>query len=471
MSDTSKVQAKFSVISVNDVYEISKDEDGVGGLAELCTIIKQEKGKNCFVTLNGDFLSASMLAAKFKGSHMIDIFNTIPFTYLTLGNHEFDFGTKILLERIAETRKDIKYINSNIRHSDTHQILKGTFEKDIIILENNLKIGVFAVCTTDTTQLSTPGKDCYFEDVLTVSNKMVKELKEFDKVDCVIALTHLTITEDRELAANVPGIDFMLGGHDHSPHTQYQGECLIHKSGMDAQFVSKFDMILEKKITAFNGKTYIKNKLFPSWKMILNKDIEGDKETAAVVKKYLEFLPKDSGEVIGLVIKRLNSQKDSVRSKETNMANLFCDALKDVFNADIGFVSGGAVRGDSFYNPGVKMTKGDIDKESPFPNQCKIVQITGKMLLESVEFGISKLGEIVGSYPHFSHGISIEYNKKNPIGSRVTKALFNQKPIKNDDVFTIASTSYLLNGGDGYLSWKYNKPVENELNDKIILHD
>ena len=214
---------------------------------------------------------------------------------------------------------------------------------------------------------------------------MVKELRKVDKVDCVIALTHLRISEDRELAANVPGIDFMLGGHDHNPHTQYQGECLIHKSGMDAQFVSKFDMILEKKTTDFNGKKYIKTKLFPSWKMILNKDIDGNEETAKVVQKYLDLLPRDSGDVIGLVMKGLNSSTDSVRSKETNFPNLFCDALRDTFKADIGFVSGGSVRGDSFYNPGMKLTKGDIDKESPFPNECKIVQITGKMLLESVE--------------------------------------------------------------------------------------
>jgi 2',3'-cyclic-nucleotide 2'-phosphodiesterase (5'-nucleotidase family) len=148
--------------------------------------------------------------------------------------------------------------------------------------------------------------------------------------------------------------------------------------------------LIEKKTTIFNDKEYVKTKLFPSWKMILNKDIEGDEETAKVVQKYLNEMPKDSSEKIGLVLRGLNSRTDSVRSKETNMANLFCDALKETFNSDIGFVSGGAVRGDSFYYPGSQFTKGDMDKESPFPNQCKVVKITGKMFLESVEFVIIK---------------------------------------------------------------------------------
>jgi hypothetical protein len=86
---------------VNDVYEISKNEDGLGGLAELCTIIKQQKEeKNCLVTLNGDFLSASLLAAKFKGSHIIDILNTIPSLkkiFLTQKSHTLVWVTTSLI--------------------------------------------------------------------------------------------------------------------------------------------------------------------------------------------------------------------------------------------------------------------------------------------------------------------------------------------------------------------------------------
>lgn len=53
---------------------------GVGGLAQISTLIKNEKlkSKNCIVTLNGDFLSASSLAMKYKGKHMTEILSKMP---------------------------------------------------------------------------------------------------------------------------------------------------------------------------------------------------------------------------------------------------------------------------------------------------------------------------------------------------------------------------------------------------------
>ena len=60
-----------------------------------------------------------------------------------------------------------------------------------------------------------------------------------EKVDAVIALTHLTIDEDRELARHVPGIDVILGGHEHTPFHEWEHGVQILKTGMDAENVFK----------------------------------------------------------------------------------------------------------------------------------------------------------------------------------------------------------------------------------------
>jgi hypothetical protein len=67
---------EFNIIMVNDVYELVPDYKGLGGLAELSTLIKNERAHieskhnnnpaNCIVTLNGDFLSASQLAYRYE---------------------------------------------------------------------------------------------------------------------------------------------------------------------------------------------------------------------------------------------------------------------------------------------------------------------------------------------------------------------------------------------------------------------
>lgn len=51
-----------------------------------------------------------------------------------------------------------------------------------------------------------------------ISRKLIKELKDKGNCDYIIALTHMRIPRERNLAKNVPEIDFIFGGHDHVYH-------------------------------------------------------------------------------------------------------------------------------------------------------------------------------------------------------------------------------------------------------------
>ena len=82
-----------------------------------------------------------------------------------------------------------------------------------------LKIGLFGLCTKNSEFLSRPGKLIKFLPSIPIARKMVQELRTVDKCDVVIALTHLNISDDKELVKAVQGIDIVLGGHDHEPFT------------------------------------------------------------------------------------------------------------------------------------------------------------------------------------------------------------------------------------------------------------
>lgn len=60
---------KFTIFSFNDVYEVSPNKDGVGGIAEITTLLEQERAKaeRHVTTMNGDFLSPSLLSVFDKG--------------------------------------------------------------------------------------------------------------------------------------------------------------------------------------------------------------------------------------------------------------------------------------------------------------------------------------------------------------------------------------------------------------------
>lgn len=263
--------------------------------------------------------------------------------------------------------------------------MKNTQEYYIMELSSGHKVGFFAVCTSRTVELSKPGDSIIFEDVIDCSKRMVKKLKDLG-CECIIALTHLDVAQDRQLAVAVPEIQVLLGGHDHSPHIQYQGETFILKSGQNGNFLSSIEFTLEKKIIEHQGKSYTRTNVFPNLKLILNRGYETDEKTKERVTYYINQIPKDHTEPIALVMKFLNSKTENVRSKETNMANLYADALKYCYECDIGFISGGAIRADSGYYPGTYFTKGNLEKEAPFPNKCKLVEMTGETFLKAIEF-------------------------------------------------------------------------------------
>lgn len=361
------------------------------------------------------------------------------------------------------------YLNSNIFEKEGPKLLTGTTEYLIKEIESGFKVGYFAVCTDKTPALSQPGDKVYFENVITCSKRMVK-LLQGKGCDVIVAITHLDVTQDRELAVAVPDIHIILGGHDHSPHCQYQGETFILKSGQNGQFLSKIEFLIEKKTFEFDGESFSQTWVFPDWKVILNKGYEPDKATLERVNYYQDMLPKDSSEVICLIKRPLDTGRERIRSKEANSGNLICDALKDYFNVDVGFITGGSIRGDSRYNPGTKFTKGMLEKELPFPDKVSVIEVTGAILLEALEFGFAKCPQVLGSYPHISKGFIIEYDEEATPGKRIVSAKYHGKDIDPQQVFTCAGTAYIFNGGDGFTAFKQAKMLKKEV-EGIILRD
>src|SRR5690242_11161181 len=117
-------------------------------------------------------------------------------------------------------------------------------------------------------------------------------------------------------------------------------------------YLGVFDFTLEKRVIHFGENKFEKTVLFPDWKMVLNKGFKPDPKTKEVVQKYQDMIPKENSEVICLIAKGLNSRTEKVRTKETNFANMYADALKDEYGCDIGICTGGGIRGDDYYFPG-----------------------------------------------------------------------------------------------------------------------
>ena len=94
----------ITFLHTNDVYEIAPKE-GRGGLAELATLLQQERGaaEHSITTFGGDLISPSVLSGLTQGAQMIELYNLLGTDVAVLGNHEFDFGPEVAAQRIEES--------------------------------------------------------------------------------------------------------------------------------------------------------------------------------------------------------------------------------------------------------------------------------------------------------------------------------------------------------------------------------
>lgn len=435
---------KLTILHFNDNYEISP-KDHKGGLAEMLTVLKQQraKHKNTITTVAGDFLSPSLLSGMTKGKHMIEIFNLMGIDYISLGNHEFDFGPEVLKERIKESKTP--WVSTNVL--EFGKVFEGTHY--VMVKEvDGLKIGFLGIVLPETMQLSKPGKNVRIEPITESAQKGVEALKTLG-ADVVIALTHLSIDQDRALARSVKGIHLILGGHDHNPITFYEHGVLIFKSGSDAEYlgVINLNIAMEKNKETPNEKN---PKMMLSWCMIPIAGVTPDPVVASAVKKFTDEFNKELDIVIGKTLVELDSRRSSLRAGETGMGDLFADALRDALNAEVAVVNSGSLRGDRIIPANSDLTGKDVLKELPFADQVGVVvKLKGSDLKQVLENGVSQLGGRSGRFPQIS-GMAMRYNPKLDAGNRVVDVLINGHPLDPEKLYTVATTGYMLSGGDGY---------------------
>lgn len=434
---------RLTFLHINDIYEIAPIK-GQGGFAPLMTLLKQarQRDANAVTTVGGDFLSPSLLSGTTRGDQMIALFNAIGVDAVTFGNHEFDFGDDVLKTRIAESK--FPWIGTNVLSRADGTPYGGavaTWTKTV----GDIKVGFLGLLTPETARLSSAGPEVRFADVTETATAAVKQLKD-NGANVVVALTHLTIAEDRELAFAVKGIDLVLGGHDHDPISVYEGSTLILKAGHDGHYLGVVELAVSTNATDKGPATTV---LPTEWRFTTTAGVAPDAEVAALVHQYTDSLDTTLAAVIGKTETELDSRKDVVRTREASMGNLIADALREGLKADVAITNGGGIRADALHPAGSGITRKDIFAELPFGNVGVLTELKGIDLMAALEHGVSKVEEKAGRFPQVS-GVTFTYDPKLPSGTRVTEAKVGGKPLDPAAVYRVATNDYMLKGGDGY---------------------
>ena len=435
---------RVTLLQVNDVYQFAPVDLGTrGGLARLLTLKKEieKQSPNTLFLLSGDTISPSVESITYKGAQMIDAWNTAGLDYSTFGNHEFDFGPDVLRQRMKESK--FKWIVANVIDKKTGQPF-GDAPAYVIREFDGVKVGIFGLTLEETKITSRPGPDVEFLNPCETARKMVSEIHARG-VKTVIALTHLSMSEDKEVA-RCSGVDVIIGGHEHTLLESSSGGAPIFKMTADARELGQIDLNISKNTGAVESI---------DWKVIPVTDkIKDDPQFAAINRKYGALL-KELSVLVGRTAVDLDARSAVNRTQETNIGDFIADAFRATTASDVALMNGGSIRADEIIRAG-SLTKRDVLSMLPFKNKVVKVELSGATLRQVLEHGVARSAEDAepGRFPQVS-GITFTFDATRPPGSRIVSLTVNGKSLDEKKNYTLAATDYVaIDGGDGYAMLK-----------------
>ena len=431
---------KVTLLQVNDVYQFAPVDLGTrGGLARVLTLKKEieKQSPNTLFLLSGDTISPSVESITYKGAQMIDAWNLAQLDYSTFGNHEFDFGPDVLRQRMKESK--FKWIGANVIDKKTGKPF-GDAPAFVMREFDGVKVGIFGLTLEETKITSRPGPDVEFLNPCETARKMVAEIHA-SGAKTVIALTHLSMSEDKEVA-RCADVDVIIGGHEHTLLESSSGGAPIFKMTADARELGQIDLNISKSTGAVESI---------DWKVIPVTDkIKDDPQFASLNRKYGALL-KELAVVIGRSSVDLDARSAVGRKQETNVGNFIADAFRLATQADVGLMNGGSIRADEIIRAGT-LTKRDVLSILPFKNRVVKVELSGAVLRQVLEHGVARSAEDAepGRFPQVS-GVKFTFDATRPAGSRLMSVTINGKPLDDNKNYTLATSDYLaIDGGDGY---------------------
>jgi len=452
---------EVSVLYFNDAHEISpviNSYGNRGGAARLKTVIDsvRNENKHTVVAFGGDLGGGTLFGGVFKGFPMVEAFNQIPIDIANFGQHDFDFGSDVTKQLVAESK--FKWISSNLTDE------KGTPFAGVpqYTIENlrGIKIGFIGL----TDGMNTTGQDgkVVQQDIINSAKSAVKLLKKKGKVDIIIALTQQPRAKDMALLDAVPEIGAIFS------EEMYEAQSTLY------QHKGKFIMTPEGNMGSVIRLNIVKHEhdltLIPEV-IKVDSTVPEDPKLAELAAYYENKMSEELDKKIATLNTDLvYGANHESRFQETNIGNFVADSYRSYYHADIGFMVGGGIR--------ASVDKGDFTLRDanailPYRNKVMLVELKGETIRKALENGVSRVASLGGGFLQVS-GLSYSYNPDKPIGERILSIEVDGDPIKPLDTYTVAMPNYIFNGGDGYDMFKDGKVIvdsDNARTDVEVLID
>jgi len=327
--------------------ETTGDDTTVGGISRLGARIAAERTKAGDVPVlvldSGDFMmgTAFELLGASQAAELTEL-SKLGYDAITLGNHEFDWtpgGLALILGAAAQKGFAVPIVASNLKldAASTDQGAKAVAaavrRKLVKTLPNGLKVGLFGLLGKNAVDVTPTIKPLTFDPIATAAAALVKELREEDHVDIVIALSHSGINpagkgEDADLAKAVPGIDVILSGHTHDTLTTpvTVGTTTITQTGRYGEHLGKLALTVTRSAAGNPTVALDSYELLP-----IDDTVAGDAPTQARVQAYQTAIDQlITPLAYGKILAKTTFDVTSAGTGETAIGDLVTDSYRTV---------------------------------------------------------------------------------------------------------------------------------------------
>jgi 5'-nucleotidase len=459
--------AEFDRVGQTCTAEESAKGECFGGFPRLAAAVAEErkKGGNILLLDAGDQFQGTLFYTVLKGAPERECVNALHYDAVTLGNHEFDDGPKMLVETYLDGLT-APVLAANV-DATGYPPLKARIKPEMIVNLNGRKIGLTGLANEDTVRLSNPGSEVSFQNGEASLRQAAKELRA-QGADIVVAVTHVGLYRDKELAAKVDGVDVIVGGHSHTLLSNTDPKAagpypvvvpspsgrpvLIVQAEAWGKYLGELSVDFDAKgvPTAWVGAPILLDSSKPQDPALLAK-------TEAWEEQLKPFLAQPVG-------KAAAEFPPDCRFGECALGDVLADAIRlstRTQGTQASFINGGALRA------GLKsgdVSLGDLLTVYPFTDTVATFELEGRDLLAALEHSVSLADQVgasgSGRFLQVS-GIKYSFDAGKPQGQRIVTADIQGpdggfSPVRPDKTYALAANAFLLKGGDGYTMLRDN---------------
>ena len=450
------------------------------GLAKIATLIKRVRKEHPNVLLidSGDTIQGSPLES-FHGRKnnqppdpMMLAMSSLNYDAMAVGNHEYNFGLKVLEK--ARNEANFPWLSANT-YDKTSQ--KPHYKPYIVKEVAGVRIGILGLTTPGIPYWDNPPNyaGLEFHEPVAEARKWVPILREQERADVVVVAMHMGLGEDLRtgevspgqipheneaisIAKEVPGVDVIFMGHTHRDvPSLYINGVLLTQANYWGRHLARADVYLQKSGTAW--RVYAKSaRSIPA-----DDRVEPDPEVVKIAEPYDRETQGWLSKVVGESSDELTARE--ARFRDTAILDLIQKVQLEAGKADVSMVAS--------FNQEARIDKGQVSVRDiaglyVYENTLVVLEVTGQQLKDALEHSAKYykpyvagkapsdlIDEKIPAYNFdIAEGVTYDLDISKPIGQRIQNLRFRAQPLSLSKKLRLATNNYRVNGGGGYTMYK-----------------